>query len=175
MVLSADDLGIKKNLIPLFCSCCGNRIGWQDETNWDLALVYCEDCSPEDFNKCVFCGTVDKGGQICCDTVRNILEGKKVIEKPNKYIEITNKMFDGEPYLDELVALVKEYYKTNPAGGSLHIVLDDGNLEDNNISFCMGYAAAEEDEAGVQLAILLKNMPLSVRQKLYARYEEYSV
>ena len=30
----------------------------------------------------------------------------------------------------EIVFLIKELYKKEPAGGMLHIVVDDGNLED---------------------------------------------
>ena len=44
MVLSADDMGIRKGLDPIFCSDCGNRIGWVDE-DFSSCGTYCEDCA----------------------------------------------------------------------------------------------------------------------------------
>lgn len=37
----------------------------------------------------------------------------------------------------EVVGLIREIYKTYPAGGALHIVLDDGNTEDEYIRWCI--------------------------------------
>ena len=34
------------------------------------------------------------------------------------------------------VKLIKEVYKYHGAGGSLHIILDDWNLEDSHVDFC---------------------------------------
>lgn len=46
MVLSADDLGIRKGLDPIFCSDCGCRIGWaEDSDQCNLGYMFCEDCS----------------------------------------------------------------------------------------------------------------------------------
>lgn len=41
--------------------------------------------------------------------------------------------------VDELIQLIKELYATEMggAGGPLHIVLDDWNLEDDNIEWCL--------------------------------------
>jgi len=41
MVLTADDLGIRKGLIPCFCKKCGNRVGWNEEE----VYLFCEECS----------------------------------------------------------------------------------------------------------------------------------
>jgi hypothetical protein len=43
----------------------------------------------------------------------------------------------------------------NGAGGSLHIVLDDGNTERSSVVFCLGYALEHGDEAGVWMATVL--------------------
>jgi hypothetical protein len=40
----------------------------------------------------------------------------------------------------------------NGAGGSLHIVLDDGNWDRDSIEFCVGYARENGDEAGRRFA-----------------------
>lgn len=46
MVLSAKDMGIREGLDPLFCSICGDRIGWvYDDFNSDEALIECEHCA----------------------------------------------------------------------------------------------------------------------------------
>ena len=33
-----------------------------------------------------------------------------------------------------------EYLRKNPAGGSLHVVLGDGNTADSHVQFCIDYA-----------------------------------
>jgi len=40
------------------------------------------------------------------------------------------------------------YYNTegNGAGGSLHIVLDDGNLEDDSVRFCLRWAEGHQSK-----------------------------
>jgi len=49
MVLSANVLGVRRGLIPLFCCNCGNRIGWCDDSIGDNnALNYCDDCAKLD-------------------------------------------------------------------------------------------------------------------------------
>ena len=45
MVLSADDMGIRKGLDPIFCSDCGNRVGWADDSGQCLGYLFCEDCA----------------------------------------------------------------------------------------------------------------------------------
>jgi len=40
----------------------------------------------------------------------------------------------------EVVGLIREIYKTYPSGGALHIVLDDGNTEDEHIQWCIDNA-----------------------------------
>lgn len=46
MVLSANDMGIRKGLNPAFCSICGNRICWvSEDSDIDTVLLECEDCA----------------------------------------------------------------------------------------------------------------------------------
>lgn len=40
----------------------------------------------------------------------------------------------------EIIGLIREIYKTYPSGGALHIVLDDGNTEDQFIQWCIDNA-----------------------------------
>lgn len=38
---------------------------------------------------------------------------------------------------EEIISEIQEIYKTNPAGGELHIVLDDGNTDSHFIQWCL--------------------------------------
>lgn len=40
----------------------------------------------------------------------------------------------------------------NEAGGSLHIVIEDGNVEYKDVSFCLNWAKEKLDEDGIVLA-----------------------
>jgi uncharacterized protein (TIGR02996 family) len=57
-------------------------------------------------------------------------------------------------YLDRFVA----YLNAHGAWGSLHIVLDDGNVEDDHVRWCIQYAAEHGDEEGRQLGEVLLRM-----------------
>lgn len=63
------------------------------------------------------------------------------------------------------------YYQQpdNGAGGSLHIVLDDGNLETSNVQFCLEWARKEHDEDGEALALMLLEMTRTQRGRVYHR------
>jgi DNA-directed RNA polymerase specialized sigma subunit len=69
------------------------------------------------------------------------------------------------PEITELVALCKEYYQltNNSAGGNLHIVLDDGNTDDNFIDFCIESAKVNGDNKG--MLICEKLLKLSKKQR----------
>jgi hypothetical protein len=46
-----------------------------------------------------------------------------------------------KPTVDQVLPLVQTYCKLHPAGGSLHIVLDDGNVETVHIQYCRDQVA----------------------------------
>lgn len=64
------------------------------------------------------------------------------------------------PSTPDVIAAAKAYYQQpgNICGGSLHIVLDDHNLEDCHIIYCRDYAKDRGDDDGVILAQLLLAM-----------------
>lgn len=72
-----------------------------------------------------------------------------------------------KPTVPEVMPLVKEFYEWNPVGGSLHIVLDDANVSDDNVRFCLDHATAKGDRFGVALATVLLRMSRTQRHKLY--------
>lgn len=75
-----------------------------------------------------------------------------------------------KPTVPEVLPLVHAYYRKpgNEVGGNLHIVLDDGNVEDGHIQYCLEQAEADGDEDGVVLASLLLRMSRTQRSKLSA-------
>jgi hypothetical protein len=78
------------------------------------------------------------------------------------------------PTVEEVLPVVREYYANgNPTGGWLHIVLDDGNTEDESVRDCLKWAEEDGDVAGVALARLLLEMTETQRDELYQRYDRY--
>lgn len=67
----------------------------------------------------------------------------------------------GEPFAKPDLAKVRELtnefceLEGNSSGGSLHIVLDDGNTEGHHVEWCRERARENRDEAGFWLAQLL--------------------
>lgn len=76
-----------------------------------------------------------------------------------------------KPTVPEVLPLVKAYYAKpdNGAGGNLHIVLDDGNVQDSSVRFCLSQAERAQDLDGIVLAQLLLKMSRTQRLKLYRR------
>lgn len=57
-----------------------------------------------------------------------------------------------------------EYCESNhPEWGSLHIVLSDGNINDDDIEFCYKYAVEKGDIVGAYLASQLIRVPYEER------------
>lgn len=62
--------------------------------------------------------------------------------------------------------LVRAYYAKHPTGGSLHIVLDDNNVEDGHVEYCIKYAHEQGDEEGRLLGELLLRMSKTQRLRI---------
>ena len=75
----------------------------------------------------------------------------------------------GRPNIPEVLPLIRAYYTKpeNAVGGSLHIVLEDGNVSDGNVESCLEYAREHNDRDGEALAGLLLQMSKTQRRKLY--------
>ena len=73
-----------------------------------------------------------------------------------------------KPTIPDVLPSVLEYYAMpgNSAGGTLHIVLDDGNIDDGSVRFCLDRATEEGDAKGVELAGLLLRMSKTQRRKI---------
>jgi hypothetical protein len=72
-----------------------------------------------------------------------------------------------KPTVPEVLPIVREYYEEHAAGGTLHIVLDDGNVDDSDVQFCIDYARRQGDNAGVFLGQILLRMSKTQRLKLH--------
>ena len=68
----------------------------------------------------------------------------------------------------EVIPWVRDYYELpgNAAGGSLHIVLEDGNVDEPLVAHCIQYAAKRGDKAGVALGNILLRMSPTQRAKV---------
>ena len=73
-----------------------------------------------------------------------------------------------KPTVPEVLPLVRAYYAKpgNNVGGSLHIVLEDGNVGDSHVEHCREWAEERDDVDGVALAKLLLRMSRTQRRKL---------
>jgi hypothetical protein len=74
-----------------------------------------------------------------------------------------------KPTVPDVISLVQDYYAQplNGAGGSLHIVLDDGNVEDGSVDHCIEFAKESGDVDGERLGQLLRSMSATQRKRLY--------
>lgn len=85
----------------------------------------------------------------------------------------------GKPTIPDIVPLIEMYYTLpgNQVGGSLHIVLDDGNIERQHVEFCKKYALEQHDYVGAAIANMMLRMSLTQRKKLSRRswynWDEY--
>lgn len=57
--------------------------------------------------------------------------------------------------------VITEYLTVNFTGGSLHIVLEDGNWNKSSLEFCLKQAEEEKDYIGVAICRSLLDMPSS--------------
>lgn len=80
-----------------------------------------------------------------------------------------------KPTIPEVVPQFAAYYQKpgNGAWGSLHIVLDDGNVKDDDVVFCMECAEKRNDIDGYNLAQLLLRMSKTQRKKLWYAVKKY--
>lgn len=78
--------------------------------------------------------------------------------------------------VEQVVAMAREYYldHDNPTGGYLHVVLDDGNVGDADVKFCLMEADRGGDDAAVALGWALLGLTEEERERVYEQYDRYS-
>lgn len=67
--------------------------------------------------------------------------------------------------LQQIRGLVREWMDRHPAGGLLHIVVDDGNVLD--LDFCIDLANANGDDGALALGKLLRRMTHKARVEFF--------
>jgi hypothetical protein len=76
--------------------------------------------------------------------------------------------------VEEVITLINKLYKTESAGGMLHVVVDDGNLEDEHIEWCIDYCNLPENvdrlDKNLCLHIAYKMLELTYEQRVTAYY-----
>ena len=78
-------------------------------------------------------------------------------------------MVDCEVFMPVIKYLIKYYYEKdgNSTGGNLHIALDDGNLEDENLWFCQEKCEENNDWLGNLIATTLRHFTTKEREEMY--------
>lgn len=66
-----------------------------------------------------------------------------------------------------VLAQARAYYEKNQSGGSLHVVLDDGNTDRDNCQFCYNWANEHDDGEGMLLAEALMELSQKERDEIY--------
>jgi len=72
--------------------------------------------------------------------------------------------------ITEIMPLVMKLYEKSCVGCCLHIVLDDGNIEDSHVKFCIEEAKKQGHEDCLELANKLLLMSKTQRHELYKRH-----
>lgn len=79
-----------------------------------------------------------------------------------------------KPTVPEVLPLVRSLYRgldlctrdSGGVGGHLHIVLDDGNITDSDVRFCLDEARHDKCATCVKIAELLMQMSRTQRAKI---------
>lgn len=80
---------------------------------------------------------------------------------------------NNKPAVPDVVERFAGYYQANATWGSLHIVLEDGNVSDRSVEFCEQYAKESGDLEGAELAATLLRMSKTQRLKLSSAVEAW--
>lgn len=68
--------------------------------------------------------------------------------------------------IPDVIARFRAYHEQYPVWGTLHIVLGDLNLDDENVEHAIRWAIEEKDTEGEALARILLKMSRAQRRKL---------
>lgn len=73
-----------------------------------------------------------------------------------------------KPAIPEVLPLITRFAKVpeNNVGGCLHIVFDDGNVDDSSVQSCLDYAIERSDSLAIEVAEVLLRMSKTQRLKL---------
>lgn len=100
-----------------------------------------------------------------------IMENQEELKQRQEFlIRELNKILANskKPNIPTVQQLVNAYYRLpgNESGGSLHIVLEDNNVQDSSVQFCIEWAKKDGDIYGTLLGEVLLRMSKTQRLKL---------
>ena len=77
-----------------------------------------------------------------------------------------------KPTIPEVLPLITRFAKlpANSVGGCLHIVLDEGNVDESSVKSCLDYAIERNDSLAVEVAEILLRMSKTQRLKLASMF-----
>lgn len=79
-------------------------------------------------------------------------------------------MMLSQQQLDAILDMLREVYKRSPTGCCLHIMTDDGNVEDKDAAFIMTEAARREHDTCLRAAATLAELTEQQRLFLYQHH-----
>ena len=68
-----------------------------------------------------------------------------------------------------VACLLEKYYETEPTGGCLHIITDDGNYLNKDAKFCLDYSIEKNDYWGEVISKLLLEFNKEEREQIIER------
>lgn len=74
-----------------------------------------------------------------------------------------------QPLPPEMIERLRAYHEKHIVWGSLHIVMDDFNVDDDHVRWCIAQAQREGDIEGAELGRALLTQSRSQRLKLARR------
>lgn len=80
--------------------------------------------------------------------------------------EYSRALCGGRPTIPDVIREFAMYYRNHAEWGSLHIVLSDGNEDDESVRFCLSRATANADSDGARLAEILLTMTRTQRGRI---------
>jgi hypothetical protein len=79
-----------------------------------------------------------------------------------------------KPTIPDVIARFAAYREVNHAWGSLHIVLEDGNVKNADVEYCYQYAIDTGDQEGASLAKILLRMSKTQRLLIDSKVDKYN-
>lgn len=77
-----------------------------------------------------------------------------------------NRYRRGKPCVPDVYPAFLEYARRNPCWGSLHVVLEDDNHDDDSVKGCIDWADVRDDVEGARLARVLLRMSPTQRGRI---------
>lgn len=74
----------------------------------------------------------------------------------------------------EYIMRMADYYTNDKTWGSLHVVLNDNNFDDQSLAYCLEHAKSKDDKEGVWIAQLLQGLNETERRELRDKAEQAS-